>query len=93
MITQFGPSAASAFAAGDTTTEGLFEGGRELGASGPPKVISTSGRPVFDLDADPVTGAPLPEAVFDGDGVDAADPARAAAIVAQASAELTVGAV
>jgi hypothetical protein len=50
----------------------------------------------INIDADPVTGAPLAEVVFgeDAAAIEQADPAAvSAAAVAQASAELSVGAI
>jgi len=90
---------------GDTSEQGeqgvpLFAG---LAASSPDR-LDRPDRPAIDIDADPVTGAPLaaavlgvmPSATLGGDGHGGKgepDPvAVAAAIVAQASAELTTGA-
>ncbi len=83
----------------DTATEGdIGEQGVPLDAPSPGSPLfpgfaaSSPDRPAIDIDADPVTGAPLAAAVL-GDGRREPDPvAVAAAVVAQASAELTTGA-
>jgi len=72
----------------DTATEG------DTGEQGVPLLagfaVSSPDRPAIDIDADPVTGAPLGGDGYDGWGEP--DPiAVAAAVVAQASAELTMG--